>query len=90
MLERDLSEYLMDCPHSSCYRQAFEWDLPLHTEYCIHSPSKCFFCEEMVESGDLVNHLKQKCGGLRVRFERLAFNSSDRSEIRIFNTKTKE
>ena len=64
MLERDLSENLMDCPHSSCYRQAFEWDLPLHTEYCIHSPSKCFFCEAMVESGDTINHLKHKCVGL--------------------------
>ena len=60
-LEQMLSEYLTDCSFSMCSSKVFNWELDEHLRDCRHAPTKCFFCEALVESNQLISHLKENC-----------------------------
>ena len=64
LLERNLKEIIKECPYSECKRQLFEWDLETHSTDCTFGPSKCFFCEAIVNSDEYRDHLVTECDGL--------------------------
>jgi hypothetical protein len=61
LLERDLTEYLVECPHLLCKKTVFEWDLVNHTDTCIYAASKCFFCGQIVNPEDFKSHIITQC-----------------------------
>lgn len=62
LLERDLCQYLPECPHSLCTNTLFEWDLINHVEACVYAASKCYL---MLKPEDFKNHLTMECEGLK-------------------------
>lgn len=61
LLERNLKEYLIDCPHYLCKKSIFKWELMNHVDTCIYAESKCFFCEIIVKPEEFKNHLTTQC-----------------------------
>jgi hypothetical protein len=70
MLEKQLGEYLDECPNSLCSVRHFKWESSQHYEDCTYSPSKCFFCSSIVDSDKVKSHLTNHTECNNVQFAR--------------------